>query len=136
MLSVAPDAHRFPPSQNIRVRSWFPTLLVMYVTDRDCRLAHNALTLTLANRLLRGWTPWPDARLSVQISNGRGPLEGLPSCLLRPLLRLPLGLPISFWQCWMRRPCHSWSRTSGILPLSNTTFCRTPTRPSNTSISP
>jgi CRP-like cAMP-binding protein len=44
MLSVAPDAHRFPPSQNIRVRSWFPTLSVMYVTDRDCRLAHNALT--------------------------------------------------------------------------------------------
>src|SRR5262249_40487749 len=44
MLSVAPDAHRFPPSQNIRVRSWFPTLSVMYVTDRDRRLAHNALT--------------------------------------------------------------------------------------------
>src|SRR5215831_4076923 len=44
MLSVAPDAHRFPPSQNIRVRSWFPTLSVIYVTDRDRRLAHNALT--------------------------------------------------------------------------------------------
>src|SRR5262249_29322679 len=44
MLSVAPDAHRFPPSQNIRVRSWFPTLSVMYVTDTDRRPAHNALT--------------------------------------------------------------------------------------------
>src|SRR5262249_52346767 len=35
MLSVAPDARRFSPSQNIRVKSWFPTLSVMYVTDRD-----------------------------------------------------------------------------------------------------
>src|SRR5947208_16670380 len=41
MLPVGPDAHRFSPSQNIRVKKRGRTGLVMYITNTPPRRAHN-----------------------------------------------------------------------------------------------
>jgi hypothetical protein len=82
MLSVASDALRFSPSQNIRGKKLASkSQSVMYITDRSLKLAHNYIAgltekLTLANRLLRG------SERSL-ISLGHRWLHGVVSCLPR-----------------------------------------------------